>query len=523
MTTGPLVSTDRPERLSAHLSDRMMLRRVSTVCRSPPLPIDLPTKHLFLADELSDDGRREELVELALRRLEGGHGVTQLSLVSLRAAGGLGDALGGERHASAEVRLEAIAPLVGVSSAEHGCDHRHERGDDGHGVGLGAERRRSLAEARAGWSLAEARAGRKTGGAVEGEFSETGRLTAWAGHVVRLQSTRRAFQRKFRFMAKPKVVPVIAPRGQKRARGGVRENPLPQGALVEVAVPRATYAGSREEALKALTHAYFDEFVKKGSERDRKTALYLAAQNCIDVGCSRADIEKAADNAHVMALLRTTERPFGDNPTPSAAGGVDRSPGAAAASAHAFADNPCCDAPTSAAAAGVVRSPGVSAFANNPCCDACAVDKPCAGGCSGHADNPLAENPLNKGCSREAISENIRTEMHHGKPQPQAVAIALETARREGCDVPPRPHQDNPGKWAALEVELYMSEARRIAKAEMPPPSAYYYDGKWHLGRRTRDIAKKLAWNDAYVSAGIPEPLSPDGTPITFREEGARS
>ena len=36
--------------------------------------------------------------------------------------------------------------------------------------------------------------------------------------------------------------------------------------------------------------------------------------------------------------------------------------------------------------------------------------------------------PLVKGKSRKAISENIKTEMAHGKPQKQAVAIALHKA-----------------------------------------------------------------------------------------------
>lgn len=38
--------------------------------------------------------------------------------------------------------------------------------------------------------------------------------------------------------------------------------------------------------------------------------------------------------------------------------------------------------------------------------------------------------PLVKGKSKEAISKNIKTEMAAGKSQKQAVAIALEVARR---------------------------------------------------------------------------------------------
>ena len=40
--------------------------------------------------------------------------------------------------------------------------------------------------------------------------------------------------------------------------------------------------------------------------------------------------------------------------------------------------------------------------------------------------------PLVKGSSKKAISENIRREMHAGKPQKQAVAIAMDVARRSG-------------------------------------------------------------------------------------------
>lgn len=36
--------------------------------------------------------------------------------------------------------------------------------------------------------------------------------------------------------------------------------------------------------------------------------------------------------------------------------------------------------------------------------------------------------PLEEGSSRETVGRNISTEMHHGKPQPQAIAIAMRKA-----------------------------------------------------------------------------------------------
>jgi hypothetical protein len=38
--------------------------------------------------------------------------------------------------------------------------------------------------------------------------------------------------------------------------------------------------------------------------------------------------------------------------------------------------------------------------------------------------------PLKKGRSRKVMSQNIKTEMHAGKPQKQAIAIAYRVAGR---------------------------------------------------------------------------------------------
>jgi hypothetical protein len=44
--------------------------------------------------------------------------------------------------------------------------------------------------------------------------------------------------------------------------------------------------------------------------------------------------------------------------------------------------------------------------------------------------------PLKRGTSRETVSRNIRTETKHGKPKKQAVAIALNQARKSGARIP---------------------------------------------------------------------------------------
>jgi hypothetical protein len=42
--------------------------------------------------------------------------------------------------------------------------------------------------------------------------------------------------------------------------------------------------------------------------------------------------------------------------------------------------------------------------------------------------------PLESGSSKEAISHNIETEMHHDKPQKQAIAIAMKKAGKSNQD-----------------------------------------------------------------------------------------
>ena len=55
--------------------------------------------------------------------------------------------------------------------------------------------------------------------------------------------------------------------------------------------------------------------------------------------------------------------------------------------------------------------------------------------------------PLKRGYSKNSISSNISREMHRGKPQKQAIAIAMSTARKAAKAAHKRPaHLRKKGK-----------------------------------------------------------------------------
>jgi len=77
--------------------------------------------------------------------------------------------------------------------------------------------------------------------------------------------------------------------------------------------------------------------------------------------------------------------------------------------------------------------------------------------------------PLLKG--KKNIGKNIKTEMAHGKPQKQAVAIALDVARRSGANIPKKKAKKNikkaQKKWQDMsprEHSLAQPEGRKRAK-----------------------------------------------------------
>jgi hypothetical protein len=62
--------------------------------------------------------------------------------------------------------------------------------------------------------------------------------------------------------------------------------------------------------------------------------------------------------------------------------------------------------------------------------------------------------PLKPG--KAGIGPNIKREMAHGKPQDQAVAIALSHARKTGADIPPNPKERHACGCQAPDKERMM-------------------------------------------------------------------
>jgi len=64
--------------------------------------------------------------------------------------------------------------------------------------------------------------------------------------------------------------------------------------------------------------------------------------------------------------------------------------------------------------------------------------------------------PLKKGTSRQVIGANIRQEVASGKKPAQAVAIALNTARKSGAKIPPpKTKKRPPARGRNLEDMMY--------------------------------------------------------------------
>jgi len=67
--------------------------------------------------------------------------------------------------------------------------------------------------------------------------------------------------------------------------------------------------------------------------------------------------------------------------------------------------------------------------------------------------------PLIKSKSKKAIGHNIKKEMEAGKPQKQAIAIALSTAREAGAKVP---HAKNPGNLPDFLHHPHMNSKKPV-------------------------------------------------------------
>lgn len=117
--------------------------------------------------------------------------------------------------------------------------------------------------------------------------------------------------------------------------------------------------------------------------------------------------------------------------------------------------------------------------------------------------------PLIKSGSREAVSSNIRAEKDAGKPQKQAVAIALDVARRSG----------KARGGAVEESGAYLDrdvEANRLPRRSPAERSdSYIRDRKLSnpMGRSQRDIGDPAGYADGGHVKPLPIVLSPPIAP----------
>ena len=72
--------------------------------------------------------------------------------------------------------------------------------------------------------------------------------------------------------------------------------------------------------------------------------------------------------------------------------------------------------------------------------------------------------PLIKSKSKKAIGENIKIEREHGKPEKQAVAIALNTARESGAHIPKKKRKVKRHSHSKTHVDDVLREQKKSGR-----------------------------------------------------------